>query len=191
VSSDVIQGYDSFYCDGLYHRCISLKSLPEFTHSALVSRLMQLPFPHLLHIHVKVPEQSKELSALQQKRRMAHSMSVSHGGKVSDLESQAKLHSTEELLQELINTGQKIFYFQGAILIRSSSLEELESQTRTCLSRIRELNGAEGMAETVGGFKVWKTLLPMGNTTMVRAKRIKTDNLADFLPLFQPYEGAN
>ncbi len=46
------------------------------------------------------------------------------------------------------------------------------------------------MAETVGGFKVWKTLLPLGNTAMVRPKRIKTDNLADFLPLYQPYEGA-
>jgi len=187
--SDLIQGYDSFFLDGHYHRLVTLKALPEFTHSALVARLTQLPFPHLLHVHVRVPEQSRELSALQAKRRMAHSMSVTHGGRASDLESEARLQSTEELLRELINTGQKIFYFQATILIRAESRDELDARTKAALSAVRELNGAEGLAETVAGFKVWKTLMPLGSTAMVRPKRIKTDNLADFLPLYEPYSG--
>src|ERR1019366_7854621 len=32
-------------------------------------------------------------------------------------------------------------------------------------------------------------VLPLGNTVSVRAKRVKTDNLADFLPLYEPYQG--
>jgi conjugal transfer ATP-binding protein TraC len=188
--SDLVQGYDSFLLDGLYHRVITLKALPEFTHSALISRLAGLPFPNLLHVHIKVPEQSKELSSLQAKRRMAHSMSVTQGGRASDLESEAKLQSTEELLRELINTGQKIFYFQAAILLRASSKDDLDTRTKTVLSTIRELNGAEGLAETVAGFKVWKTLLPLGTVATVRPKRTKTDNLADFLPLYEPYSGS-
>jgi len=189
IFSDLILGYDSFLLDGFYHRLISFKSLPEFTHAAMVARLQQLPFPFTLQVHVKCPEQSKELSQLQAKRRMAHSMSMSQGGRATDLESEARLHSAEELLREIINTGQKILYFQLTLCLKSPDRDELEMMTKTALSRIRELNGCEGLAETVAGFKVWKTLLPMGNTTMVRPRRIKTENLADLLPVYQPFDG--
>ncbi len=189
VFSDVVAGYDSFYVDGLYHKVISLKTLPEFTHSALMSRLTSLSFPHLLQVHVRVPEQSKELSSLQAKRRMAHSLSQSQGGHATDLESEARLNSTEDLLRELINTGQKIFYFQMTLLVRSESKEILDGRTRSILSKVREMNGAEAMAETVANFKVWKTMLPAGNLVMNRPKRVKTDNLADFIPVYQPFEG--
>jgi hypothetical protein len=143
VYSDVVAGYESFYLDGLYHGVVTLKTMPEFTHSSLVSSFMSLPFPHVLQIHVRVPEQSKELSSLQAKRRMAHSMSISQGGRATDLESEARLNSTEELLRELINTGQKIFYFQLSVLLRADTKEALERLTRSVLSKARELNGAE------------------------------------------------
>ena len=189
VFSDLVQGYDSFFMDGYYHRVLTLKTLPEFTHAALASRLMQLPFSHMVHVHVQVPEQSKELANLQARRRMAHSMSVTQGGRASDLESEARLHSTEELLRELINTGQKIFYFQMSVLLQAESMDDLDTRTKIVLGTVREMNGAEAICETVAGFKVWKTLLPAGNIGTVRLKRVKTDNLADFLPLYEPYSG--
>lgn len=189
VFSDLIQGYETFFYDGYYHRVISLKSMPENTHASMISKMTALPFHYWLDVHVKVPEQSKDLSELQSKRRIAHSMSLSQGGRATDLESEAQLNSTEELLRELINTGQKIFYFQTAILLRSSSQEDLEMMTKTALNKFRELAGAEGLAENVAGFKVFKTMLPAGNTASVRAKRAKTDNLADFLPIYEPYQG--
>ncbi len=187
--SDVIQGVEAFVLDGNYHRTLTLKTLPEATHSALIAKIMQLPFQFWLDVHIKVPDQSNELSDLQAKRRMAHSMSLSQGGRATDLESEARLNSTEELLRELINTGQKIFYFQTTLLLRSPSQSELERMTKSALNKFRELNGAEGLAESVAGFKVFKTLMPAGNVATVRAKRVKTDNLADFLPIYEPYTG--
>ena len=189
VFSDLIQGAEAFFCDGYYHRVLTLKTMPEETHASMIGRFMQLPFHFWLDVHLKVPEQSKELSDLQQKRRMAHSMSASQGGRATDLESEAQLSSTEELLRELINTGQKIFYFQTTLLLRASTQDELDSMTKTALQKFRELSGAEGLAETVAGFKVFKTMLPLGNVQSVRAKRVKTDNLADFIPIYEPYGG--
>ena len=191
VFSDVIQGYENFFYDGYYHRCVTLKSLPEHTYSAMMSRMSALPFHYWLDVHIKVPEQSSELSDLQAKRRMAHSMSLSHDGRATDLDSEAQLQSTEELLREVISTGQKIFYFQVALMLRSKSPDDLEMMTKTALNKFRELSGAEGIAENVAGFKVFKTILPAGSTTSVRPKRVKTDNLADFLPVFEPYCGKN
>ena len=189
VFGNLIQSADSFTLDGIHHRIITLKTLPEVTHSALISKVVSLPIHYYLSIQLKVPEQSKEIASIQTKRRMAHSMSASQGGRASDLESEARLQSTEELLRELLSTGQKIFYFQLAFLIQSASKDDLDQKTKSVLSKIRELSGAEGLAETVANFKVYKTLLPAGNTTMVRPKRIKSDNLADFLPVYEPFPG--
>jgi type IV secretory pathway VirB4 component len=189
VFSDLIQGAEAFFFDGFYHRALTLKTLPEETHASMIARFMQLPFHFWLDVHAKVPEQSKELSDLQAKRRMAHSMSASQGGRATDLESEAQLSSTEDLLRELINTGQKIFYFQTTLLLRASTQDELDMMTKTALQKFRELSGAEGLAETVAGFKVFKTILPLGNVNSVRAKRVKTDNLADFIPIYEPYSG--
>src|ERR1019366_7248920 len=131
VFSDLIQGYETFFYDSHYHRLVTLKTLPENTHAALAGKLTQLTFHFWLNVHVTVPDQSKELSDLQAKRRMAHSMSLSQGGRATDLESEAQLNSTEELLRELINTGQKIFYFQTTVLIRSSSQDDLDMMTKS------------------------------------------------------------
>lgn len=187
--SDLVVDSDSFKLDSIHHRILTLKTLPEFTNSALVVKLLNLPFHYTLHCHVQVPRQSDELAQLQAKRRMAHSMSVSHGGRANDLDSEAQLNSTEELLRELINTGQKILYTQVIILLRSENYDEIELQTRAVLSKFRELNGAEGILESVAALPAWKTTLPCATTTMLRPKRIKTDNLADFLPLYQEYTG--
>ena len=189
VFSDLIQTIDAFYLDGYYHRIITLKTLPEVTHSALISKFSKLSIHHTLSMQVRVPDQSKELASIQSKRRLAHSMSVTQGGRASDLESEAKLQSTEELLRELLNTGQKIFYFQFAVMVRDQSKEGLEQKSKSVLSKIRELSGAEGLSETVASLKVFKTMLPAGNTISVRSKRVKTDNLADFIPIYQPFEG--
>lgn len=189
--SDFISGAEGFFLDGMYHRIVTLKSLPENTFSAMASRLMSLPNGTTLSFSIKVPAQSKELSLLQVKRRMAHSMSMSQGGRVTDLESEAKLESTEDLLRELIQTGQKILYTQLSVLVRDATLDGLDQKVKTVLSRIRELSGAEGLVETVATLKTLKSMLPAGISALVRPKRMKTDNVADFLPFYQPYAGAN
>jgi len=63
-------------------------------------------------------------------------MSMSHGGRATDLESEAQLNSTEELLREIINTGQKILYTQIAILLRAEDQDELELKTRSSAVKI-------------------------------------------------------
>ncbi len=189
--SDLISSYDTIFYDGYFHQIITLKTLPEFTYSGLISKLLDTSIPFTLNVHFKVPEQSKELSSLKTKRRMAHSMSQSIDGKAIDLESEAKLNSTEELLREIISSGQKIFYFQVSLILKSQSKSQLNSLTNIMLRKFNELNSSEALLENIASFKLWKNNLPLGNTNMVRAKRVKCNNLADFLPIYEPYTGKN
>lgn len=185
---DLILGMEQFTLDSHYHRVISLKTLPEMTFSGMMDRFLKLPFHYDLILTIEVPEQSHEMSKLQQKRKMAHSLAVTTNGKASDLESESKLSSTEELIRELLNTGQRIYSVQMNVILKADANlggeKLLNKHVREVLSRLRSLQGAEGLEESVGAWKVLKGTLPAAPINLERARKMKTNNLADFLPVY-------
>jgi conjugal transfer ATP-binding protein TraC len=154
-----------------------------------------MPFHYDLILSLDVPPQADEMAKLQQKQKMAHSMAQTTGGKASDLESETKLSSTEELIRELLNTGQRIYAVQISIILKapasSEGTKELNRNVREALARFRSLQGAEGLEESVGSWKVLKGTLPAAPLSLERARKMKTNNLSDFLPIYGPREGDN
>jgi len=120
-------------------------------------------------------------------------MAATAGGKASDLESESKLSSTEELIRELLNTGQRIYAAQMCVILKAPATPEgakrLNRDVREVLSRFRALQGAEGLEESVGAWKILKGSLPAAPLSLERARKMKTNNLADFLPVYGPREG--
>ena len=62
--------------------------------------------------------------------------------------------------------------------------KRLNLRTKEVLSRFKTLSGSEGVQETVGGWKIFRSDLPLAPINLVRAKAMKTNNLVDFLPLY-------
>lgn len=193
VFGDLILGFEQFTLDSYHHRVITLKTLPELTFAGQLSGFLRMPFHYDLMLSFEVPSQSAEMAKLQQKRKMAHSLAMTAGNKASDLESETKLNSTEELIRELLSSGQRIFAAQMSIVLRAPATEmgvkRLNRQVREVLSRFRSLQGAEGLEETVGAWKIFKGNLPAAPLKLERAKKVKTNNLVDFIPIYGPREG--
>lgn len=193
IFGDLILGFDQFTLDSHYHRIITLKTLPEVTVTGQLASFLRLPFHYDLILSLEVPTQAKEMSKLQQRRNMAHSMASTQAGRASDLESESKLSSTEGLIRELLNSGQRIYAAQMSIVLREEATPQgaklLSRKVREVLSRFRALQGAEGLEETVGAWKVIKGNLPAAPLCLERARKMKTNNLADFLPVYGPREG--
>lgn len=193
IFGDLILGFEQFTLDSHYHRVITLKTFPEVTFAGQLCNFLRMPFHYDLILSLEVPPQADEMAKLQQKRKVAHSLAATSGGKVSDLESESKLSSTEELIRELLNTGQRIYVAQMTLILRAPASVEgnkiLNRQVRDVLSRFRALQGAEGLEETVGAWKITKGNLPAAPIKLERARKIKTNNLADFIPAYGPREG--
>lgn len=193
VFGDLVLGFEQFTLDGFYHRVITLKTLPEVTYAGMIADFLRLPFHYDLILSLDVPPQASEMAKLNQKRKMAHSMAVTSGNKASDLESETKLSSTEELIRELLNTGQRIYAVQLSVVLKAPATPEgtkrLNRDVREVLARFRALQGAEGLEESVGAWKVLKGNLPAAPLSLERARKMKTNNLADFLPVYGPREG--
>lgn len=195
IFGDLILDKDDFVLDRMRTRILTLKTLPEMTFAGMMSGFLCFPFKYELIFSFKIPNQTKEMRSLEQKRRMAHSLANSSSNRVTDLESESRLSQTTDLIREIIETGQRIFHAELAIILReendSSGIKALNLHTKEVLSRFKSLSGSEGTQETVGSWKIFKSELPLAPIHLERAKKMKTNNLADFLPLFGSGSGNN
>lgn len=188
VFGDLILDREDFVLDQLRTRVLSLKTLPEVTFGGMMSSFLALPFKYELLFSFRIQDQAKEMKALESKRRMAHSLSSTASNRVSDLESESRLSQTTDLIRELIETGQRIYQAETILILRESATPEgekkLNLRTKEVLSRFKTLSGSEGIQETVGAWKIFRSDLPLAPVNLVRAKAMKTNNLVDFLPLY-------
>lgn len=188
VFGDLVLDQEDFILDSLKTRIVTLKTLPEMTYAGMMSGFLALPFKYELFLSFNIPDQSKEMRGLDQKRRMAHSLSANTGSRVSDLESESRLSQTTDLIREIIETGQRIFQVQLTIVLReensANGARKLNLHTKEVLSKFKTLSGSEGIQETVGAWKIFKSDLPLAPINLVRSKKLKTNNLVDFFPLF-------
>lgn len=188
VFGDLVLDREDFVLDRLRTRVLTLKTLPELTFAGMMSGFLAFPFKFELLVTFHIPDQAKEVRSLEQKRRMAHSLSTSASNRVTDLESESRLSQTTDLLRELIATGQKIFQAELVVIIRDDAdlpgTRRLNLKTKEVLAKFKTLSGAEGVQETVASWKVFKSDLPLAPSQLVRAKRMKTNNLVDFLPVY-------
>lgn len=188
VFGDLILDREDFILDQRRTRVLTLKTLPEMTFGGMMSSFLALPFKYELIFSFRIQDQAKEMKALESKRRMAHSLSSTASNRVSDLESESRLSQTTDLIRELIETGQRIYQAEMVLVLRESATIEgekkLNLRTKEVLSRFKTLSGSEGVQETVGAWKVFKSDLPLAPLSLVRAKAMKTNNLVDFLPLY-------
>lgn len=187
--SDVGISENGFEIGPVHHRLISLKTMPDQTFASMAQLLRDLPFDSRLFLSIHVPTQSKELESLQTQRRVAFSMVHGKQNGVRDIESNAKLDDIESLLELMVAQGEKIFWVSLNILLRSSDLDVLDNQVNQTLMKLRELSGAEGMLETLGAMEVFQELSFPNGRCRERAKRLKTSELTDFIPLYGPWKG--
>lgn len=171
------------------HRVISLKLLPDETFASMARVMRELPFDSRLFLTIRVPDQNQELESLKTQRRIAFSMARGKTNTASDLESEAKFQDLETLLEQMIASGEKVFHVSINVVLRSSDPDELEVQVNQTLMKLREMGGAEGMTESLAAFDIFSEFALPNARASQRAKRMKSSNLADLLPLYGPWPG--
>ncbi|MEQ1875306.1 MAG: ATP-binding protein [Bdellovibrionia bacterium] len=187
--TDISINESGFSLGEMHYRVLSLKILPDNTMASMAAALRALPFDSKFFLSIHVPDQQRELESLQMSRRLAFSMAKGKKSGVSDIESESKLVDLETLLEQMITQGEKVFHVSFNVLLRSQDLADLNEQVSQTLMKLRELSGAEGMTETLAAFDIFCQLAMPNARSKERSRKIKTSNLADFLPIYGPWEG--
>lgn len=172
----------------LYFRVVTMGLLPEGrTVASMIESLMKLPFHFWLSQNIRALEQRKEIEKLELTRRVASSM-VSGSKNVTDIESESKLSSLENLLREVMNGSDKILISDMNIIFWGSDHEELERKTEEILRAFRSMGQAEGLVETFALEEAFFKAAP-SVCEGLRHKRMKASNCSHLMPLFASWEG--
>jgi len=187
--TDAAVSDQGFTLGSMHHRILSLKNMPDITIASMAQTLRNLAFDSRLLVTIKVPDQQSEMDSLKTQRRMA--FSAVHGSQsgAKDLEGSAKLDDLETLLDHMITQGEKVFHVGVNLILRARSESELNAQVNDSIMRFRELSGAELMQESYAAFDIFSECCLPNASISERTKRMKTSELADFLPVYGPWTG--
>ncbi len=173
----------------LFFRVVTLGLLPEGeTYAAMVDALTKLPFHFWISQNIATHDQRKEIEKLELLRRIASSM-ASGSKNVSDIESESKLSSLEDLLRELMNGSERLVTSDFNVVFWDESRDGLERKTEEILRAFRALNQAEGLVETFALEDAFFKAAP-SVCEGFRHKRMKTSNCAHLMPLYSSWKGS-
>ncbi len=182
VARDAIRLGDEFF------RVLTLKTLPEgSTVAAMIDEFTKLPFHFWISQNISIPNQRKEIEKLELGRRLAHSM-ASGAKNVSDIESESKLTSIEELLRELMDGSERLVSMDFNVILWARDLAALDEKTDEVLKAFRNLNQAEGLVETLAGVDAFFGAIPSACAGF-RHKKLKSSNAAHLMPLYACWKG--
>lgn len=186
--TDHALGPDGFCVGKFVHKVISLKNIPEFTFASMAESLKRLPVDSMMMLSIETTNTQKQLDVLKMQQNLTFSM-VSGNRGVADIESQAKLSEINTLMGEMVSGNEKIFKVALQVVLKSDSLDDLETQTANALQIFQELSGAEAMVETVGAFPIYCDIMPPHARAKERVRIMNSSVLADFLPFFGLWKG--
>jgi conjugal transfer ATP-binding protein TraC len=172
----------------LKFRAISQSLLPEgTTYASMIEGLLQLPFHFWLSQNIQTLKQQKEIEGLELKRRIANSM-ANGSNNVTDIESESKLSSIEDLLRDVMTGSERLISSDLNIIIWGKTSEELEQKSEEILRAFRSMNQAEGLVETFALEDIFFKAAP-GVCEGFRHRKMKTSNCAHFMPLYASWRG--
>jgi len=188
ILSDFALNQKGFTINGVHHRVISLKMMPEKTFSTMAEKLKNLPFGSSLYLTINVLDQMKEDFALKTQRQIAYAMYSGKKG-VQDLESAAKLQDLEAILAKRVSGETKIFSVGLNVVLRHSDVDELDAQCAEVLTKLREIAGAEGILESIAASYIFFDISLPNARCSERNRPMNTEVLADFLPIYGEWLG--
>lgn len=184
---------DRLSLDGRLVRVLSMKTLPDVTMSTGILPLLQGLKPNgscsfRIVVAFNVLSQRHEISKLKMKGNVRQ-MLASLSRRASNIDNQVASDELEDCLRHVFETGQKIVGLSVQVILSADDVDELDDLTNQALILFRKVNDMEGMVEQYSQLAVFATSLPGNQHRSFRTVRVTSENVADLLPVYQPWSG--
>lgn len=177
-----------FYLGHFFHKAVNLREFPEETDlKAMKDFERELGPEYLLSVSVEVPDQDNEKKNLRKQGNFA---------KAEEFYSRCKSHDalerageTDELLTEIAETSDKLFYVSLAVLIKGKSRSEVDSRAQEVLRAFPRLGDARGIEDHMNHDRLFLSALPLQGSDNPLAFLVKSEGLIHLLPLQASWKG--
>ena len=184
---------DYFMIEDTYHRCMYLNNLPASLSDDLIMELTDVEFPVIFTMNIQPVAQEKAIKLI--KRQIT-------GMEANKIEAQKKairagydpgtinhdlahsLEQGEELLDDMLNKNQKMFFVSIMMMVSGNTLDELNDNTSVVMGKARaftcQLQTFDDQQR-----EAYKSILPMGvptNQKLYIERTLTTESTSIFIP---------
>lgn len=182
-----------FKIEDEYYRCMFLNNLPASLSDDFLAKLVDVEFPLITNINIQPVAQDKalrlvrkQLTGMEANIIEAEKKAIRAGYSPDNISHDLKqsYKQAEELLDDLLNKNQKMFYVTIGLMVNGRTKEELEDNCKTLMSKARsatcQLQSFDFQQEDA-----FKVILPMGtppsgHISVERA--LTTESTSIFMP---------
>lgn len=192
-SSFWFRSKDYFLIENTYCRCMFINNLPATLQDEFLFRLTECDFPVIFNMVVQPMAQDKalrlvkkQLTGMEANKIEAEKKAVRAGYSPETINHDLKhsLAQGEELLDNLLNGNQKLFFVSLLLMTSAKSLDELNENTKILMNKARaatcQLQNFDNQQRDA-----FKVVLPMGvtpNRKLFVERALTTNSTAIFMP---------
>ncbi len=180
---------DYFYLGEYFHRTLNLRELPQSTCLKSMRNFEQAlgKDNYFLALTLEVPDQEKEKAGIRRQGNFA--MAKTFYSRSKDHDALAKAGETDELLTEIANTSDKLFYISCAVMVRSRGKEESLRLSREALRAFRRLGDAHGLEDHMNHDRLFLSFLPLQGSENPLAFLVRSETVTHLLPFHASWKG--
>lgn len=159
-----------FQIEEEYYRCLFLNNLPASLSDDFLSKLVDVEFPLITNLNIQPVAQDKalrlvrkQLTGMEANIIEAEKKAIRAGYSPENISHDLKqsYKQAEELLDDLLNKNQKLFYLTIGLMVNGHTKEELEENCKTLMGKARsatcQLQSFDYQQEDA-----FKVIMPMG-----------------------------
>ncbi len=183
-------GYEYFYLDHYFYRALNLVRLPDSTTlKSMKDFERSLGNDYFLTVTFEVPDQDREKSEIRRYGNFARAKTFYSRAKDHDALAQAG--ETDELLTEIAQSADKLFYVSFSVMVRAETLGESVRSSRQALRAFRDLGDAQGIEDHMNHDRLFLSFLPLQGDENPLAFIVRSEVLTHLLPLQASWRGTD
>ena len=175
-----------------YYRCLHLCNLPASLSDSFLSEFVDVSFPLITTLNIKPVAQDKalriikkQLTGMEANKIEAQKKAVKAGYSPDTISHDLKqsLAQAEELLDDMINKNQKMFFLTFSVMVHGNTYEELELNCQELASKASQYT-CQLMPFNWQQEDAFKSTLPMGVTAnnLSVNRTLTTESTSIFIP---------
>lgn len=184
---------DYFMIENTYYRCMYINNLPASLSDEFINDITDCEFPVVTTLNIQPVAQDKalrivkkQLTGMEANKIEAEKKAVRAGYSPETISHELKqsLSQGEELLDDMINKNQKMFFVTIMIMVSGNSLDELDDNSRILTNKARKYTCQLQVFDNQQR-DAFKVILPMGvtpNNKLYVERALTTESTSIFIP---------
>jgi conjugal transfer ATP-binding protein TraC len=181
--------FDNIYLDGFYYRAVNLHIRPESIDFLMLDKMLSQVMPASdISFSISTASQEQLIKKVHLTGSIARNIANLSGFK-KNYEADAQSLDSQELIENVKTTFQKLYYYTFTVIVKERTLEKLTASANAVVQAFRSLGESEGIIDDMNHLPLYLSILPGHSHLNYRQHIFHSEAVSQMLPVFSEWKG--